>query len=57
MSERRTTEVIAQIQAEKAKENASAITEELEDEDKYLGQHKRPAIDEPIVEGDVDPLR
>lgn len=57
MSERRTTEVISQIQAEKAKEDAAAITAELSDEEKALGMYKRPAIDEPITEGDVDPLR
>ena len=56
-AERRTTEVINQIQTEKAKEDAAAITAELEEEEKELGKHKRPAIDEPIVEGDVDPLR
>ena len=27
------------------------------EEEKVLGQYKRPALDEPIVEGDVDPLR
>lgn len=57
MSERRTTEVIAAIQAEKAKEDSAAVTAVLDEEEKALGQYKRPAIDEPIVEGDVDPLR
>lgn len=57
MSERRTTEVIAAIQAEKAKEDSAAVTAVLDEEEKVLGQYKRPALDEPIVEGDVDPLR
>lgn len=57
MIERRTTEVIDIIQHEKAKEDHAAITAELSDEEKELGQYKRPAIDEPITEGDVDPLR
>lgn len=57
MIERRTTEVIDIIQREKAKEDHAAITAELSEEEKELGQYKRPAIDEPITEGDVDPLR
>ncbi len=46
-----------EIQREKAKENIAEITSELDAERKRLGIHKRPAIDEPYMQGDVDPLR
>ncbi len=55
--EPRDVETMYEIQREKAKEDIAEITSELDAERNKLGMHKRPAIDEPYMQGDVDPLR